>query len=58
MKESTTSKLELELIVINDNEFLHNDMIGKWGKVGHYVNDVGGMVNKIKDVISKNSFSM
>ena len=56
--ESTSSQLEGELIVINDNKLLHNEMIGKWEKKGHYVSDAGGMATQIKEIISKASFSM
>ena len=35
LKESTTSKLEGELILIKDNLLLHNNIIEKWEKAGH-----------------------
>ena len=44
-------QFEGHLIVIDDNKLMHNDMIGKWEKAGHYVNDTGGMVTQIKEMI-------
>ena len=44
-------------MLINDNKLLHNDIIGKCEKVGHYVNGSGGMVTQIKEIIAKTAFS-
>lgn len=56
LKESTSPYLEGELIVIIDNKLLHDVIHEKWEKAGHYVNDSGGMVTKIKELIRKVSF--
>ena len=58
LKESTTSKLEGELILIKDNLLLHNNIIEKWEKVGHCVSNAGGMVTQIKETITKTFFSI
>ena len=51
MKDSTATNLEGELIVINDKKLLHDDVNEKREKVGQYVNDVGGTVTNIKELI-------
>ena len=45
------------MILINYNKLLHNNIIEKWEKAGYYVNDDGGMVTQIIEIISKTSFS-
>ena len=48
VKHSTATKLEGEIIIINDDKLLHDEINEKWEKAGHYVNDAAGMVTNTK----------
>ena len=57
-KELTMSQLEEELIIINDKKMLHNIILEKWEKAGHYAMYSRGMATRIKELIRKISFSI
>ena len=45
-KELTSTNLEGELLIINDNKLLHEEINEKLEKAGQHANDAGGMVTK------------
>ena len=58
VKDSTATILEEELIVINNKKLLHNEINEKWEKSGQHVNNAGGTVTKIKELIEMASFEI